>query len=95
MTGSVVRVKVLCHSCGRLICRIADTSQGVTYTPNLGTTGAVAALDARAVFCPEHGVPDLHEGQIAGAEADLAMARQDGRIHTFHATVSRTWKRRD
>jgi hypothetical protein len=100
-----VRVKVLYGSCGRLMCRIVDTPGGLVYKLNITARGTVLPTsDPRTVFCPDHGVPDLHDGQIAGYDPDgrylrvadtIEQARADGKIHTFRAPVSRTWKRRD
>jgi hypothetical protein len=94
VASGVVRVKVLCGSCARLICRIVDTPRGMVYRPNVGPPGALATFDARTVFCLEHGVPNLHDGQIAGAAEHVARARADGKVHTFRVSVSHTWTSR-
>ena len=103
--SDTVRVKVLCGSCGKLICRVVDTPHGVVYELNITARGTVLpTTDPRTVFCAEHGMPDLHDGEIVSVDDDgrvagvfsaLELARGDGKVHVYRARVSRTWTRRD
>lgn len=77
------RVKVLCGKCGRLICRVVEHDGGeLRYRYTVGGGGLTD--DPGAVFCPEHGWPEL------GAEAlaqKLSAARESGRVGVFRAAT--------
>ena len=73
-------VKVLCDSCGRFMCRVVDVGDHLAYRTTVG--GGGLNLDAAAVFCPEHGWPDLADEKLL---AQAERARESGRVATHRA----------
>jgi hypothetical protein len=78
----VTRVTVLCASCGRRLCRVMDTPSGVAYRLDVGSRGAPLHSHPDAVFCPEHGWPDLNTPSLV---RQLDKARTTDTVTTHRA----------
>jgi hypothetical protein len=74
------RVKVRCDVCGAVLATIVDVGDETFFRWRHGET-----TDANAVFCPTHGWPDLTTDELL---ADLARAREIGKVVTYRARVS-------
>jgi len=73
-------VKVLCDSCGRFMCRVVDHGDHLAYRTTVG--GGGLHLDAAAVFCPDHGWPNLADEKLL---AQVKRARDSGKVATHRA----------
>jgi hypothetical protein len=77
-------VKVICGSCGNLIGRIVGNEEGhIAY--RMAIAGGALNLNPRAIFCSEHGWPDL---KAADALEKIEQARREQKVVTHRARCS-------
>lgn len=71
-------VRVLCGSCGRLICRVVDSGDRLAYRITVGSGGLNTSNGA--VFCADHGWPNLNDPKLL-AKVDAARAANKTTTH--------------